>query len=284
MNAPEPEPAPVSASGATSEPGPAPDVEPGSDPASAPVSPFEERELRALLERAVPQLPAPAQRLESVRARVRRRRRRRAAGLSGAAALAVAVAGLLVPGVSGRDPAPTVPGGPTAIVPPASGGAPTTVGGPSPTVDASVQTRHFADLGGLDLRLPRGWSVLAPGGSATAWASSQALALPQGGCANALDDFCTPLQRVLGSDGVLIQLTFQLNQAMADKARVRHLEVGDETVVTACHSVGGTVQLGTQLTDRSGSAVLVLATACLSHPGPAQLARVRDVLTTADFT
>ncbi|MFI1091632.1 hypothetical protein [Streptomyces sp. NPDC020917] len=275
MNSPEP--AAGSASGAPSQP--------VAEPASAHDEREQEQELRALLERAVPQLPAPAQRLESLRARLRRRRRRRAAGLSGAAALAVALAALLVPGVAGRGPVPsTAPGGPTAIVPPASGGGPTTTGGPAPTADASVQTRHFADLGGLDLRLPRGWPVLAPGGSATAWVASQALALPQGGCANALDDFCTPLQRVLEGDGVLIQLAFQLNQGMADKARFRHIEVGNETVVTACRSVGGTVQLGTQLTDRSGSAVVVVATACLSHPGPAQLARVRDVLTTADFT
>jgi hypothetical protein len=245
----------------------------------------EERELRALLERAVPQLPAPAQRLESVRARVRRRRRRRAAGLSGAAALAVAVAGLLVPGAVGQGPAsPAPPGGPTAFAPPASGGTHPASSGPPATVDASVRTRHFTKLGGLELRLPRAWPVLAPGGSTSVWVSSQALALPKGGCAGALDGFCTPLERVLEPGGVLIQFGLVLDQSRADKARAVRVGAGDESLVTACRSVGGTVQVGTELTDRSGSAVLVVATACLSHPGPAQRARVHDILTTADFT
>src|SRR4051812_30311075 len=50
----------------------------------------DEQELRALLERAVPQLPAPAQRLERVRERLRRRRRRRTAAVTGGAVLALA--------------------------------------------------------------------------------------------------------------------------------------------------------------------------------------------------
>jgi hypothetical protein len=256
---------------------------------AVPESESEERELRALLERGVPQLPAPAQRLESVRIRIRRRRRRRAAGLSGAAVLAVVLAGLLVPGTGGSAgvPAPGVPS--TALAGPASAGprpAPTPTSTPPPTStdDAAVDLRQFAKLGGLTLRLPRTWSVLAPGGSSTVWVSSQALALPAGGCDKALDDFCTPLQRSLEPGGVLVQFAFDLAQGKADKARARAPQVGNEAVYTACRTIGGTAQLATQLTDQAGSAVFVLATACLSHPGPAQEAQVRDVLTTADFT
>ncbi|MBY8880555.1 hypothetical protein [Actinacidiphila acidipaludis] len=267
----------------------------------------EERELRALLERAVPQLSAPAQRLECVRTRIRRRRRRRAAGLSGAAVLAVVLAGLLVPGTGGsagvpapgvRSPALALPAsaGPSSAGPSsASTSSPDAPSGatspPTPTStedaardDGGVLERHFTKLGGLLLRVPGSWSVLAPGGSTSVWISSQALALPAGGCDKALDGFCTPLQRTLAQGGLLLQLSFEDSPAMAAKARLRGQQIGDEDLFTACRSVGGTEQLGTQITDPSGSAVLVIATACLAHPRPAQEAQVRDVLTTADFT
>jgi len=257
------------------------------------VAESDEQELRALLERGVPQLAAPAQRLESVRTRIRRRRRRRAAGLSGAVVLGIVLVGLLVPGTGGSAgvPAPGVPS--TALAVPASAGprpAPTPTSSststppPASAGDAVVEQQQFAKLGGLTLRLPRSWSVLGPDGSATVWVSTQALALPAGGCDKALDGFCTPLQRTLRTGGVLVQLSFEMNQGMADKARLRTAQVADEELFTACRSVGGTEQLGTQLSDGSGSAVLVNATACLAHPQPAQEAQVRDLLTTADFT
>lgn len=244
----------------------------------------EERDLRALLERAVPQLPAPAQRLESVRARVRRRRRR-ASGLSGAAALAVGLAALLVPYGGGPVPAsPAERGTPAASAPPASGGAPTAPGTAPPTADTGLRVRQFTKLGGLRLRVPRDWFVLAPGGTATVWVSSQALALPAGGCDKALDDFCTPLERSLRPGGVLVQLRFQPDQAQGGPSRAHPFTVHAEDVLTACSAVGGTAQLGTGLVAASGGSAYVAATACLSSPESAQLARVRDVLTTADFT
>jgi hypothetical protein len=252
----------------------------------------EETELRVLLERAVPQLPAPAQRLERVRERVRRRARRRAVGLSATAVLAVAAAGLLLPGI-GRPSGAPVPAGMATPAPPASGGAPTTgatTGASSvpptasPTVPASYPRYTFARLDGLGLRLPPGWFTLRPPGLGPAYVSSQQLAEPENGCGHPLDDFCTPLVRRLAPGGELVQLAPVNNQARADKTRTQGRTVGRESVLSACRAVGGTTQLGSEIADGSGSAVLIEATVCLARPTAAQEALARDALLTADFT
>ncbi len=267
----------------------------------------EEQELRVLLERAVPQLPAPAQRLESVRERVRRRRRRRAAGLSATAVLAVAAAGLLLPGATdpgGSPPpdatgtlAPTVPGtlGPTSpgaasgtASDPAAGSAPPTAVPTTPWDATSAPTampRAFPTLSGLRVAVPATWSVLVAQDSTRAYVSSQDLALPKGGCAGQRDDFCTPLVRMLDTDGVLVQFTLSLNQSMADKARgAGRSGVSGESVLGACRAVGGTEQLGAMLADGSGSPAVVVATACLADPTPEQETRARELIAGADFS
>src|SRR5882757_10189425 len=162
------------------------------EPAFADGEAGEEGELRVLLERGVPQLGAPAQRMEQVRARVRRRRRRRNAGLGATAVLAIAAAGLLIPGLGGPTGAP-VPPALTSLAPPASG-----VTGPSPTRPG--YPRHdFPTLAGLSLALPPGWSTLAvPDG---AFVSSQALSPSKTTCPTSLDGFCTPLARALAPGG-----------------------------------------------------------------------------------
>ncbi|WP_329384692.1 hypothetical protein [Streptomyces sp. NBC_01716] len=109
----------------------------------------EERELRILLERAVPRLPAPDERLRRVRERAARsRRRRRAAGTTAVAVTGLVVAGTLLPGL--------LRGGPDGGAPPAS---------PAPTVSATDsedgRAVRFPDLGDLTLRLPPGWQALA---------------------------------------------------------------------------------------------------------------------------
>lgn len=257
----------------------------------------EERELRTLLERAVPQLPAPAQRLESVRERVRRRRRRRAAGLSVATLLAVAAAGLLVPSLGDPDGPSRATG--ISLAPPASDGSPSggtasglgpTSGTPTPLPDPST---HFALLDGLRLRVPADWSVLQAPGSPTVYVSTQRLGLPPDKCANPLDGFCTPLVRTLDADSVLVQLRLTKgllttgspgNKESTDKL----VEEGDtgvapEGLLSACAAVGGTQQLGAPIIDGSGAGVLVVATACLSHPSPEREAQVRQLLTSASF-
>jgi hypothetical protein len=243
----------------------------------------EEQELRVLLERAVPQPSVPAQRLESVRARVRRGRRRRAAGLSAAVVAAVAAAGLLVPGLGGPSAGPRP--GATVLEPPASGSvAPTgTAARPSATEAQAAWPAHFGQLSGLLLRLPAGWSVLDAPDKVTSYASSQALGLPPDGCAHPLDDFCTPLARTLTPGGALMQLRLWSNPEMAGKLRSFPPQVGPTALVAACRAVGGTEELGTSLVDHSGDAIVVRATVCLAHPTAVQRARIRQVLTQATF-
>ncbi|MFC4034260.1 hypothetical protein ACFO3J_22685 [Streptomyces polygonati] len=264
-----------------------------------------EDELRVLLERAVPHLPSPAQRLERVRERVRRRTRRRAAGLSVAAVLVVAAAGLLLPGVrTGGDTsaAPTVAATGarvTTLAPPASDSVPAgpsasgTAPGrlatdpPTPTTPISYPYRRtgFPGLTGLSLRLPAGWSSLQPAGADTDFVSSQPLGLPENGCAHALDDFCTPLAyRLHPGSGVLMMLQVRHNGLMADKFRQMARQLSAEPPVEACRTVGGTTQWGSLIVDGAGSDVVIEATVCLAGPTPSLTARVRDMLLTAEFS
>jgi hypothetical protein len=241
----------------------------------------EESELRVLLERGVPQLPAPAQRLERVRDRVRRRARRRAAGLSVAAVTAVAAAGLLLPGArTGDRSADPDPPAVTTIAP-AGSGTPSPSG--SPTPDSAYRVYDFPALAGLQLQLPPTWYALKPRDSAANYVASQPLGLPEGDCIHPLDGLCTPLVRLLAGDGVLMVLQLEHNQGMADKLRTTGWTVGAEPVVQACRAVGGTDQMGVTIADGSGSSALIVATVCLSHPTVQQQAQTRDVLMNADF-
>jgi hypothetical protein len=244
----------------------------------------EEAALRALLERAVPTPPAPAQRLEGVRARIRRRRRRRAAAVAGTAVLALAAGLAVVPGLvrtrgsapEARRPAHSAPaGGMAAPTPPASGTPATPASGYRP-----------AGLGGLALRPPHKWHVLQDPDTASVFLSNpaQPLALPEGGCAHALDGFCTPLVRALGKGGALVMFKRQPGKAALDgKLDGYATTVTAEDPYSSCRAVGGTYQLSRTVVGPDGSALLVWATACLSHPSASQAAVVRELLATAAF-
>lgn len=115
----------------------------------------EEQELRVLLERAVPRLPAPEGRLLRVRERAGRiRRRRRATGAAALTVTGLVLAGTFLPGAlrgSGPESEPVLPAAP---VPSTSSRA--------VAHDGLVQFRNVA---GLVLRLPEGWQALeAPPG------------------------------------------------------------------------------------------------------------------------
>ncbi|WP_069466671.1 hypothetical protein, partial [Actinacidiphila rubida] len=218
-----------------------------------------EHELRVLLERAVPQLPAPAQRLESVRERVRRRRRRRAAGVSVTAVVAIAAAGLLLPGAGDRDGGR--PQASASLAPPASGSASAT-SPPLPTVPPGYDLMPFDNLAGLRLVLPSDWVALSAVGSTRAYVSTQSLGLPQGGCEHQLDDFCTPLDRTLADDGVLVQFSLVSSKGLTGKLRgtadtTGVTAVSVQPVLTACRTVGGTEQLGTVILGAADSPVMV---------------------------
>ncbi|MFJ1749014.1 hypothetical protein ACIOJD_22620 [Streptomyces sp. NPDC088116] len=116
----------------------------------------DEDELRVLLERAVPRLPAPEGRLSQVRERVGRiRRRRRATGAAALTVTGLVLAGTFLPGAlrgSGPESEPVPPAAP----------APSTTSR-AVAHDGLVQFRNVA---GLILRLPKGWQALeTPPGS-----------------------------------------------------------------------------------------------------------------------
>ncbi|MBD0737151.1 hypothetical protein [Streptomyces sp. CBMA29] len=254
---------------------------------------FSEDDLRALLERAVPQLPAPVQRLERVKERALRRRRRRAAGMSATVVVAVAAAGLVLPGLGGTSSAP-LPPAVTSLAPPASGSAPTepAPADPTPTRDAAeppsaasaAVTYHFPELAGLDLRLPPGWTTLVAPKTGDVFASSQALGLPTDGCVKPLDGFCTPLVRTLTRGGVLMMLTLRHSKVTVDKLNAASRPVTSSVVLSACRAVGGTAQTNALLTDASGSDVLIDVSVCLADATDAQRSRINDALKNAVFS
>ncbi|MFJ1582321.1 hypothetical protein ACIOC1_03285 [Streptomyces sp. NPDC088197] len=269
---------------------------------------FAEDELRDLLERAVPQLPAPVQRLERVKERALRRRRRRAVGMSAAVVVAVAAAGTVLPGLGGAASAPAPPAVVTSLAPPASGsGGPTASAstatgpvdsGPSPTPSPGQTTRatesasaasaavtyHFPELAGLDLRLPPGWTTVVAPKTGDVFASSQALGLPTDGCVKPLDGFCTPLVRTLTRGGALMMLTLRHSKTTVDKLNADGHPVTSSVVVSACRAVGGTAQTKALLTDASGSDVLIEVSVCLADATDAQQSQINDALKNAVFS
>lgn len=124
-----------------------------------------EARVRDLLERATPELSAPADRLSRVRDRVVRRRRRRTAavGAAGVAVVGVLVSSALPIGAP-RDAVSATP----AFVP--------TYGTPSPAASAE-RTVRYPELGDLTLWLPEGWdgSMTAAGGHGYAKADGAVL-------------------------------------------------------------------------------------------------------------
>ncbi|MEW2518549.1 hypothetical protein [Actinacidiphila alni] len=263
-----------------------------------------EDELRALLERAVPQLPAPAQRLERVKEKAARRRRRRVAGVSATAVVAVAAAGLVLPGL--RDGGTTGSPAPPAVsrlAPPASGSStasgaatdrreptPTATGpmtGPAtgpPAAATAVVRHHYPELSGLDLMLPADWGTLTAPKTGAVFTSSQDLGLPTDGCVTPLDGFCTPLARTLEPGGVLIMMTLQHNKLMADKFRSSARPATPSEVVGACRTVGGTAQTTAAITDTAATDVIVQVSVCLARPAKGQQEQLDDALTNAAFS
>ncbi|MET8687468.1 hypothetical protein ABZV77_24955, partial [Streptomyces sp. NPDC004732] len=100
----------------------------------------DEQELRVLLERAVPRLPAPPDRLGRVRERAARGRRMRVAMGAAASVAGLALAGALLPGLLADVG--------TDAVPPAT----------TPTrTDPGARSFSYPELQGLTLRLPDDW-------------------------------------------------------------------------------------------------------------------------------
>jgi hypothetical protein len=232
-----------------------------------------EQELRALLERAVPQLPAPAQRLEGVRERIRRRRRRRTAAVTGGAVLALAAGLVAVPG----------------LVRPDGGGrtAPAVVGSATPRPRATATTPlpgyRPGGMGGLVLQLPTGaaWKTFADPATTSLFLGTQRMVLPAGGCAHALDGFCTPLALALKKDGVLVMFRRQAPKMPPDKAHSYEVPLAEAPPYEACRTVGGTRQLSRTMVAPDGT--IVWTVACLASPSPTRFQQAHTLLDSAAF-
>ncbi|MFD9487425.1 hypothetical protein ACFWBX_26360 [Streptomyces sp. NPDC059991] len=242
--------------------------------------PDDEQALRILLERAVPQPPVPASRLDKVRERLARRRRRRAAGGAAVAVVSLVAAGALLPDAL-RTERHGVP--PAATPPQAVTGA------------AGVRA-PFPELDGLVLRLPASWDALwLPGEEtrkvqATGFVASQRLQPYERTCPELKRPggsgmLCQPVER-LGPGGVLLSLTlvrggdFGTKVAPNGAAFVRSGEVWP-----GCRRIGGSAQYTTlRATGNPGTALFASLCAGGTGNGTDRLAdEVRGVLDTATW-
>ncbi|MFD9869017.1 hypothetical protein ACFXI8_01940 [Streptomyces niveus] len=218
----------------------------------------QERELRVLLERAVPRLPAPEERLRRVRERAARsRRRRRVAGTAAVVVTGLAVAGTLLPGF--------LRGGPGEGAPPAS---------PAPTVTADAATGgravRFPDLLDLTLRLPAGWQALAvPGDPADPRGYVVGLRVPgtPATCADGPRNGCDPY-RELRPGGVLVSLDLTKFGGLHTKVRdPAELYALDEPSLL-CSKLKGTEEYGALLAGPdAGVDVGIQVSVCIAGTG-----------------
>ncbi|WP_167828506.1 hypothetical protein, partial [Streptomyces palmae] len=284
---------------------------PSADP--PPVGPEEwelsaERELRDFLERAVPLLPAPAERIRRVRERARVRRRRQAIGGAAVLVAATALTVTLVPWPAPEGP-PTraltryqgprhteEPSQPSRTGPPARpSGAPSTpaysappspgAGGGGPAIRAVDAPVRYPDLADLTIRVPRGWQALAvvgPGrGQSAAFAGQQRLAPTRHPCLTR-EYSCVPVARLEAGRGVI---GFRLMRghfavAKAEKAS----ELRDARLTRGCRVAGGSRELRGWIVvgDRAPNAA-VRVSVCLNEPSAVSMGQVRHVLDSATF-
>jgi hypothetical protein len=253
----------------------------------------EEFELRVLLERAVPQLGAPAQRLERIRERVRRRRRRRAAGVCAALVAAVGTAGLLLPGAVGTagraGPAAAPPPRTTAPyaydTPRGSATVPASPGGPGLATTYTGPPSRLSRFGDpqVALLLPQRWQGTAV--KDVVYLTDGRLTSPAPVCAGSPDAYCVPLRQPLDPGGTLLVLRVAHNRSMAGKALTGHpLSQGELT--KSCRAAGGTEQWYVLVpgSARSGSDAVLTGSACLAGPTAGQRQSVTALLTTAVFS
>ncbi|MFJ3445824.1 hypothetical protein ACIPM2_32145 [Streptomyces sp. NPDC086081] len=227
-----------------------PDAEDGLTPVREPV------EVRALLERAVPQLTAPADRMGRIRHRVRRRRLRRTAAAAAVALVAAAIA--VWPGTGwppGREP---------ASVPPAA----------TASADTHEWVVRFPDAGNLVLTLPDGWqarTVARTDRPTMVYAATQSLSpgAVEPGCAEGLahrrDAFaCAPLT-ALERGGAIVSFapveapdtTLPLTATLSPTAALGE----------ACKGLGGRLEYPARSVVRSADGAYALQVSiCLGEP------------------
>ena len=210
----------------------------------------EERELRVLLERAVPRLPSPAGRMEAVHGRVVRRRRRRYAALGSAAATAA----LLLTGALLR-PGPA--GGSQEIAPVAVSPAPRT----------GETTVTYKELSGLVLRLPAGWQGRQ--------AERVVRLSPQ-----------PPPVRGLDPDGALLELRLSGAPSLeASAARSGAVRLTPTDLVPSCRAAGGQKAYAALLDapDTTGAGMVLVVSLCLGPDAGSRLDQAGRILASASF-
>ncbi|WP_405985436.1 hypothetical protein [Streptomyces sp. NBC_00872] len=272
----------------------------------------QEQELRILLERAVPRLPAPEERLRRVRERVRRaRRRRRTGGAAAAAVTGLVLAGTFLPGVlrGGPQPQPqplppAAPGpsvtewrdsagqDPTGRPDRAASQDPTASPTPTPTPTqeppAPGDRYRFEPVAGLILRLPEHWQALdmpedgALKLTALGYVSSEPLTAYGRPCVRKSKDACLPV-RSLRPGGALV--TFEPLNGLATPAKVQRPPVlhASDDPSPDCRVIGGTRQFTGLLGDKAVPATAVAVTLCVSGDAPGTAEDVSAMVTGADF-
>ncbi|MGW4897410.1 hypothetical protein ACWEQL_34935 [Kitasatospora sp. NPDC004240] len=243
-----------------------------------------EQELRVLLHRAAPELPAPADRMARILDRAdRTRRRRRSAALTAGLTAGLAAAVLVAAPAIAPTPGPAV--GPAAG--PAAG--PTGVTGPpapTPTPEVGADPARpvrFPDLGGVVLDLPANWyAIAAPsydpmnslGHLSTQALTAKATCPPPTGEPKSPLAVCTPTGE-LDSGGVLITLMLTTSSA-GPEASAGPEQLTEQPLGLVCQARGGTLSLEGE---RTGIAKgVVLLEACLREPDQRTIEQVRRLL------
>ncbi|WP_456212193.1 hypothetical protein [Streptomyces sp. LZ34] len=238
-----------------------------------------EAELRALLERGVPRLSAPAQRMRRVQQLVVRRRRRRVAGVVGAAGVAGGVAAAVTLAVLGQVPA----GGPR------DPGATYQVPAASPT--ATVPVFRYPGLDGLTVRLPDGWSGRGvrggEGAGAVGLAGNRPAAVVKDRCTD-IRRYCLAPDELRRGEGLLVM---RLASKKALRATDQRARMADTRPGDSCRLAGGTRELlgwraaagEPGLSGGSGPDELIIASVCLNRPSAVTLEQVRSILGSAVF-
>ncbi|MFE0631453.1 hypothetical protein ACFW3D_31405 [Streptomyces sp. NPDC058864] len=253
--------------------------------------PEDEWELSVLLERVVPQNPAPHDRMAQIRRRVRRRRRRRVAAgalaaLGGVTAAAVAAAALLQPAgpvtPRGQDVLPAAP--PTRGAP--APGSPSPV--PSPTEPAYVLVSVDA-LSGLVLKLPgpywRSLVTADPDGLVVGFAGSQPLH-ERSGCAKQeviTYTVCPPVDE-LAEGGTLISFRQVEKPAGKGIKPGRFVVKGVTAAGEGCRALGGRQELSAWAEDPDAtSSVGLVVSACFRRPAKGAVEGVVEGLRNAAY-
>ncbi|MFD7092349.1 hypothetical protein ACFV94_31755 [Streptomyces sp. NPDC059896] len=270
----------------------------------------DERELRILLQRAVPRLPAPEGRMRGVRERVtRNRRRRRTAGAAAAAVTGLALAGTLLPGVlhAGEESTPPASSAPPVTAappgpPPATGptvapptvtapadGAPADGATPPPIPgDGQAQRTRFAHVAGLVLPLPDTWQALdMPEDArykqpARGFVSTQRLVPYEQTCPADDQSQCLPV-RALPPGGALVTLVAHKGADLSAKVLDPPVLYPSDSPSPACRKLTGTQEFTGLIGGAPAPYSAVTVTLCVAGDAPGTVEGARAMVTGADF-